>query len=114
MFRTPSALLAPPVVDRQRRSRPRSQPHKAVPTGEASLGRDKNGRWLAAVKPVDDIGRVEGPASAALVGRNQPQQGDWPGDVGDATKRHLYCLAGEDDGVAGSRSCQGEISIEVG
>src|ERR1700730_6993579 len=80
----------------------------------ASLGGDKKGRRLGAVRAVDDIGRFEGPASASLVGRDEPQQGNRSGDVRDAAKRHLYRLAREDHRVAGSRSRQGEISIEVG
>src|SRR3984893_18867365 len=112
IFRT-SALLAPLSDGRAREEAGESKLRNALPPG-ASLGRNQNRRRFAAVEPIDDIGRIEGPASAALVGRDEPQHSDRPGDVGDAAKRHLYRLAGEDDRMAGPRAGQGEVGIDVG
>src|SRR5439155_10662694 len=87
---------------------------RAVPPGGASLGWDQYRRGFAEIEPIDDIGQIEGPASAVLAGRDEPQQGDGPRNVGDAAKRHLYGLSGKDDRVAGSRSRQGEVGVDIG
>src|SRR5437870_12803187 len=104
-----SALLAPRSEGRAREEAGESKLRSALPPGGASLGGNQNRRRFAAVEPIDDIGRIEGPASAALVGQDEPQHSDRPGDVGDAAKRHLYRLAGEDDRMAGPRAGQGEV-----
>jgi hypothetical protein len=59
------------------------QPGRVCPHG-ASRGWDENCRGFAEIEPIDDIGQIEGPASAVLAGRDEPQQGDGPRNVGDA------------------------------